>query len=102
LKTQPKNIQAATIMLISWLLLSAAIPTYAFFWRVDNEPGAKKIPELLWAAVCFLSSGGLLFISTNIYLIIQRSKLIFITWGLCLIITIMACSLSPVLLLFMV
>ena len=89
-------------MLTSWLLLIAATPTYAFYWRVNNEPGANKIPELLWATICFLLTGGLLLFFTNIYLITQRTKVLFIAWGLCLVIAIMACSLSPILLLFMV
>jgi hypothetical protein len=73
-----------------------------FFWRVDNEPGAAKIPELLWAAICFASSGGLIFVATNLYLILQKSKAIFIAWGICLVTGMGACSLSPILLLFMV
>jgi len=97
-----KFIIGALILVIGWGLMIAAVPAYAFFWRVDNEPGAAKIPVLLWASISFLSSGGLLFLSANIYLISKRSKVIFIAWGLCLAAAMVACSLSPVLLFFMV
>jgi hypothetical protein len=102
LNTQTKHILASFILVLGWLLIIMAFPSYALFWRVDNEPGAAKIPELLWTAICFLSSGGLLFLSANIYLIIQRSKAIFVAWGLCLVAGIVACGLSPILLIFMV
>ena len=46
------------------MLLSIAF--YMLFWRVDNEPGAKDIPELLWAAISFCSLGGLAFLASNI------------------------------------
>jgi len=99
---QTKILLMVVFVVLGWLLILAAIPSYAFFWRVDNEPGAAKIPELLWATFCFLSTGGLLFLAANIYLISQRSKAIFIAWGFCLVAGIGACSLSPILLLFMV
>lgn len=98
----PKTITASVLIMVGWLLLLAAVPAYAFFWRVDNEPGAAKIPELLWAAICFLTSGGFTFLAANFYLIAKRSKAILIAWGICLLIAITACSLSPILLLFMV
>lgn len=100
--TQTKLVFAAILLVLGWVLIISAVPAYAFFWRVDNEPGARKIPELFWAAVCLLSAGGITFLVANVYLLGQKSKLIFIAWGLCLFAGMAACSLSPILLLFMV
>ena len=102
MNTQNKQIIALLLIIFGWLLMIAAVPSYAFFWRVDNEPGAAKIPALLWTAICFISSGGIIFLAANIYLAAQKSKMIFLAWGVCLVLGVAACSLAPILLLFMV
>ena len=83
------------------MLLS--IVFYMFFWRVDNEPGAKDVPALLWAAISFCSLGGLAFLGGNFYLIKERSWIVLaIAWVVCIALLVGAVSLSPILLLFMV
>jgi hypothetical protein len=43
-----------------WLFILLSGVFYAFFWRVDNEPGAREFPALLWAAIfLFLWWAGL-------------------------------------------
>jgi hypothetical protein len=70
---------------------------------VDNEPGAKEIPGLLWAAISFCSLGGIAFLGGHIYLIKNKAWiLLFIAWGLCGALLVAAISLSPILLLLMV
>ncbi len=83
------------------MLLSVAV--YLFFWRVDNEPGAKAVPALLWTAVSLCSLGGLAFLGGHILLIIKKAWLpLGIGWVLCIALLIGAIALSPILLLFMV
>ena len=83
------------------MLFSAAV--YLLFWRVDNEPGAKDVPGLLWAAIAFCSLGGLAFLAGHIYLIKQKAwTLLIIAWGLCVALLIGAVSLLPILLLLLV
>ena len=83
------------------MLLSIAF--YLFFWRVHNEPGAKDVPGLLWAAISLCSLGGLAFLGSHIYLIIKKAWiLIVIAWAVCIALLVGAISLSPILLLLMV
>lgn len=80
-----------------------SIAVYLLFWRVDNEPGARDVPGLLWAAIAFCSLGGLAFLRGHIYLIKQKAwTLLIIAWGLCVTLLIAAIALSPILLLLMV
>ena len=83
------------------MLLSIAF--YMLFWRVDNEPGAKDVPGLLWAAISCCSLGGIAFLGSHVYLILKKSwLLLLIAWGLSIAIFVGAVSLSPILLLLMV
>ena len=83
------------------MVFSAAV--YLLFWRVDNEPGAKAVPGLLWAAISFCSLGGLSFLGGHIYLIKEKAWLpLLIAWGLCVALLVGAITLSPILLLLMV
>ena len=80
-----------------------SIVFYALFWRVDNEPGAKDVPALWWAAVSFCLLGGLAFIGSQVYLLIQKAWIVLvIAWVVCIALLIGAISLSPILLLLMV
>ena len=98
-----KHLFGAFLLSSGWGAMLASIALYMLFWRVDNEPGAKDVPGLLWAAVSFCSLGGLVFVGSHIYLIIEKAwLLIFIAWGLCIALLVGAVSLSPILLLLMV
>ena len=80
-----------------------SVAVYLLFWRVDNEPGAKDVPGLLWIAIAFCSCGCLAFLVGHIYLIKQKVwTFLLIAWGLCIALTVGAISLSPILLLLMV
>lgn len=86
-----------------WLSMLLSIVFYLFFWRVDNEPGAKAVPWLLWTAVSLCSLGGLAFLSGNILLILKKAWLwLGISWALNIALLIGAITLAPILLLFMV
>lgn len=86
-----------------WGLMLCSIVFYLFFWRVDNEPGAKDVPVLLWAAILFCSLGGLTFLGSNIYLTTKKAWMVLvIAWVVCAVLLVGAVSLSPILLLFMV
>lgn len=90
-------------MASGWGAMLLSIVFYMFFWRVDNEPGAKEMPGLLWTAVSFLFFGGMLFIGSHIRLIMKKAWLMLgVGWVLCIILLIGAVAVSPVLLLFMV
>lgn len=83
------------------MLLS--IVFYLLFWRVDNEPGAKDIPGLLWAAISFCSLGGLAFLGGHIYLIKEKAWIVLaIAWVVCIALLVGAISLLPILLFLMV
>lgn len=100
---QKKEILSTLSIAGGWLLILLSGVFYAFFWRVDNEPGAKDIPALLWSAISFCSLGGLAFLGGHIYLITKKAwKLMLIAWVVCIVLLIGAISLSPILLLFMV
>ena len=86
----------------SLILIYLSLALYAFNWRVSNEPGYDTAWGLLLPAIAFCGLGGLLFIGSHVYLFIRRSKLILLAWGLCIVVTIGAASLAPILLLFMV
>ena len=49
MKTGKKEILAGVTLAGGWLSVLISGVFYAFFWRVDNEPGAKDFPTLLWA-----------------------------------------------------
>ncbi len=103
MKTTGKEILGGVTLAGGWLSILISAFVYAFFWRVDNEPGAKAIPGLLWAAISFCSIGGLAFLGSHIYLIIKKAwLLILIAWAVCIALLVGAISLSPILLLFMV
>lgn len=98
-----KEIISGLLLSSGWGSILFSIAVYLFFWRVDNEPGTKDVPGLLWAAVAFCSLGGLAFLGGHIYLIKQKAwALLFIAWGLCVVLLIAAIALSPILLLLMV
>ena len=93
---------SGAILLSGWGSMLLSIVFYLFFWRVDNEPGAKDVPALLWAAISFCSLGGLAFLGGNIYLIKERSWMVLVVaWVVCIALLVGAISLSPILLLFM-
>ncbi|MCP4140470.1 MAG: hypothetical protein GY755_09305 [Chloroflexi bacterium] len=98
-----KEIISGFSLVCGWLFILISCVVYAFFWRVDNEPGAKDIPALLWVAISFCSLGGLSFLGSHIYLIRQKAwTLILIAWGVCIALLVGAITLLPVLLIFMV
>lgn len=98
-----KDILIGFVMAGGWLSMLLSIVFYALFWRVDNEPGAKDVPALWWAAISFCSLGGLTFIGSQVYLLIQKAWIVLlIAWVVCIALLIGAISLSPILLLLMV
>ncbi len=102
-KTNSKVILSMLAFVGGWggMLLSVAV--YLLFWRVDNEPGAKDVPGLLWTAVSLCSLGGLAFLGGHILLIIKKAwRMLLIGWVLCIALLIGAIALAPILLLFMV
>ena len=102
-KTDGKEILGGALLAGGWLSILVSGVFYAFFWRVDNEPGAKDFPGLLWAAISFCSLGGLSFLGGHIYLIIKKNwKIILVAWAVCIALLVGAISLSPILLLLMV
>jgi len=100
---KPKEIISGLLMAGGWVSMLISIVFYLFFWRVDNEPGAKAVPGLLWAAISFCSLGGLAFLGSQIYLIVKKAwSVLGIAWLVCIALLIGAGSLAPILLLFMV
>jgi len=98
-----RDILGALLLASGWGSILLSVAVYLLFWRVDNEPGAKDIPALLWAAVSFCSLGGLAFVGSHIFLLVRRAWVwILVAWGLCLALLVGAISLSPMLLLFLV
>lgn len=98
-----KEMAALLLLLVGWSGMLVSVAFYLLFWRVDNEPGAKDIPQLLWAAIFFLSTGGLAFLAANIYLLMRRAwKAYLIAAGGALLILLVALCLSPALLIFLV
>lgn len=100
--TDGKVIIAMLALVGGLIMIYLSLVFYAFNWRVANEPGFSTAWELLIPAIAFCGIGGLIFLGSNIYLFIRRSKLIFLAWALCIVVTIGAVSLAPILLLFMV
>ena len=100
---KPKEILSGFLLSGGWGALLLSVAVYLLFWRVDNEPGAREIPALLWVAISFCSLGGLAFLGGHIYLIKEKAWLVlFIAWGLCAALLVAAVSLAPILLLLMV
>lgn len=103
MKTDSKEIISAGLIAGGWGSMLLSIVFYLFFWRVDNEPGARAVPGLLWAAISFCSLGGLAFLGGHVYLLAKRAWLMIgIGWVLCLALLVGAVALAPILLLFMV
>jgi hypothetical protein len=100
--TDGKVIIAMLAMVGGLIMIYISLVFYAFNWRVANEPGYSTMWGLLIPAIAFCGIGGLVFLWSNIYLLIRRSVLIFLAWALCVLVTIGAASLAPFLLLFMV
>lgn len=102
-KKEVLGVLGVLLLVGGWISMLLAVPFYMFFWRVDNEPGAKDVPALLWAAISFCSLGGLSFLIGNILLLIKKAWLALgISWVLCIALLIGAAMLVPILLLFMV
>ena len=100
---KPKEIISGLFLSGGWGSMLLSIAFYMLFWRVDNEPGAKDVPGLLWSAIACCSVGGLAFLGSHIYLIVRKAwTALFISWGVCLLLLFGAVSLSPILLLLMV
>ena len=98
-----KEILSAILVVGGWGVILLSIVPYLLHWRVANEPGYSSDPKLLRAIYCFSSLGGLVFIGSQIYLLIKRAWIWFIVaWLLCFGELIIAISLSPILLLFLV
>lgn len=94
---------AAIIMAGGWASALLSVALYLLFWRVDNEPGAIKAPELLQASLIFLAAGGLAFIGGNIYLLTRNAwKAYRAAWLLCAVILLLAMLGSPLLLMMLV
>ena len=102
-KLHLKDIWVVLLLSGGWMSMLLSVVFYLFFWRVDNEPGAKEIPALLWMAVSLCSLGGLAFLGGHILLIVKKAWLMLgIGWALCIALLIGAVTLAPILLLFMV
>ena len=98
-----KEIVSGVLLSGGWASMLLSITLYLLFWRVDNEPGAKDVPGLLWSAVACCSVGGLAFLGCHIYLMVRKAwTTLFISWGVCLLLLFGAGSVAPVLLLLMV
>lgn len=98
-----KEVWGVLLLSGGWVSMLLSVVFYLFFWRVDNEPGAKAVPWLLWTAVSFCSLGGLAFLSGNILLILKKAWLwLGISWALNIALLVGAVTLAPILLLFMV
>jgi len=100
---KPKEILSGLFMAGGWTSMLLSVVFYLLFWRVDNEPGAKDIPGLLWAAISFCSLGGLAFLGSHIYLIKEKAWIVLvIAWVVCIALLVGAISLLPILLFLMV
>jgi hypothetical protein len=92
-----------TVVGCGWGMILLSAGAYLLFWRVDNEPGARPVPSLLWLAIAFCSVGGLAFLGSQVRLIMQKAWLALgIGWVLCIALLVGAISLAPILLLLMV
>jgi hypothetical protein len=104
---QKKSLDAKEIIAILLLpggliLIYLSFVFFAFNWRVSNEPGFGTAWGLLITAIVLCVTGLVIFIGSHIFLIMRQWKLIFLAWVLCIVVTIGAVSLIPILLLFMV
>jgi len=98
-----KEIISGFVLAGGWGSMLLSIVFYLLFWRVDNEPGAKDIPGLLWAAISFCSLGGLAFLGSHIYLIKEKAWIVLaVAWVVCIALLVGAISLLPILLFLMV
>ena len=94
---------AAIVMACGWASGLLSVAFYLLFWRVDNEPGAIKAPELLYASLAFLAAGGLAFVGGNVYLLARNAwKAYRNAWLLCAVFLILAIIGSPLLLILLV
>ena len=97
------DVVSALLLPTGWVAMLFSIALYLLFWRVDHEPGAREVPGLLWGAISLCSLGGFVFLGSHIFLIVRRAWLwLGIAWVGCAFLLVMAVSLSPILLLFLV
>ncbi len=102
-KTENKDVISAFMLAGGWGAMLLSVVFYLFFWRVDNEPGAKALPGLLITAVSFFTVGGLAVVVSHVRLIIRRAWLMLgVGWVLSIVLLVGAVALAPILLLFMV
>jgi hypothetical protein len=88
---------------LGWVSMLLSVATYMLFWRVDNEPGVTGSPEMLYAAIAMGCFGPILFFAGNGLLIYWREKnILLITWLFIFLAAMLACLLSPLLLILMV
>ncbi len=98
-----KDKVAVFCQVIGWATILLSIALYLLFWRVEYEPGAMKIPEILQASQAFLITGGLAFAGGNVYLLIRKAwKIYRVAWTLCGLILLLAILCSPALLVLLV
>ena len=103
MEIRAKHILGAIFLPGGWGSMLLSIALYMLFWRVDNEPGAKDVPGLLWAAIACVSLGGLAFLGSHIYLILKKAwLLLLLAWVACAALLAVAIYLLPILLLLMV
>jgi hypothetical protein len=100
---QLRNIICAASVVLGWILEIAALSTYLLFSRVDSEPGAKSPTEMLITAICLGGLGIVLFCGGNLVLFLTRAKkAAIVAWILVALIAVLACLMSPLLLVFLV
>ena len=93
----------AILLIPGGLALSyLALVFFAFNWRVSNEPGFDTAWGLLLTGIALCGVGGVVLIGAHVFLIMRQWKLVLIAWVLCVVVTIGAVSLAPILLLFIV
>jgi len=98
-----RNFLSAASVVLGWILKIAALSTYLLFWRVDNEPGVKSPTSMLITAICLGGLGIVFFAGGNLALILDRAKTAaIIAWILVILITALACLMSPALLVLLV
>lgn len=97
-----KEILSTALIPIGLALIYLSFAFFALNWRVSNEPGYSTVWVLLGPGIAFCGLGGLVFLAGNVLLIIQRTKLIFLGWVLCIPVTIGAATVAPIVLLLMV
>ena len=97
-----KEALGALVITGGWTSMLASVVFYLFHWRVANEPGAGSALGLLFATICAIGVGALLFIGGHIYLIINKSWWLAIAWAACVAVGVGAAAIAPIVLLMMV